>query len=709
MSERKGVHSMNEEHYDNDINKRAADENSAAFSHNIDDTQTANTKSINDNSKSKTDPATRSVLDVHSMLNSIVNNIVPSDSANVKSQSNDHVKYLDEAINNIARSFFYSDRYGYGIDGKNGYEWRMLTKNNIDAWEIAEMLASGKNVIGAVPEYDGKTKFVAFDFDGSKALNKLQKLMDVLKNDGIPFFISHSGKKGYHLFISFDEYEDISCAITFEKQMLAKAGLKAVTGKDTHDDTSVEIRPYGNGKSIIKLPMSMHLNGVNHEQMLNSNTLEPMTHEDSIRFFANILPHIKVELPNEYTQIQAESTKQNKGDLYKRYNSTKKHKHVFKRILSKKRLHTAVSKSSFSSSTMHSSAVNVQSVIEDVYKSFASKVSADKLFSFLTQISNSKNVIANVNELIYDPNSMIELFHAYSVSVPDKPGKSFLCPFHKDKHPSASIQPSNDNGIVHFNDWHNKGEKQSYNISDISASLQVGKLVWVKSSREMYRQLILAAVKTGNVTINAKKTATNMLIAYNELKARKGIRKQVLVNSLKVMTLLTLQAYTGGTMMLSSRYVSKIIGEVHSAATKLLKYLALVGVLRVSQSIVSDKKVDMYIANPVLCEGTVSARLKKLERCGLTNISRINQLKVAVAFSVKFARMIYYKATKAISAELNRLESVANTIAMQGAKTSTVLPITDLSTVLYLSTPNGLISRIVGPPGTNMSLHKTHN
>lgn len=109
---------------------------------------------------------------------------------------------------------------------------------------------------------------------------------------------------------------------------------------------------------------------------------------------------------------------------------------------------------------------------------------------------------------------MIDLFCAYGIEVPHKAGKTFRCPFRKDNTPSVTISISRDNSIVHFNDWHNKGEKPSYNISDIRASLNSGKLMWVKNNQHMMRHLILAAVETGRVTANAKRLATKLLSYY---------------------------------------------------------------------------------------------------------------------------------------------------------------------------------------------------
>ena len=666
----------------NDINKRAADKNSAALSSYINNAQ--NAESTN---KSEVGPATRPTREA----NSIVNNIVPPNSANVKCESNDCVNYLDDAIDNIARSFFYSSRYGRGVRGKSGYEWRMFTADDTDAWTIAEMLISGKYVIGAVPEDNGKTRFAAFDFDGTDALYKAKKLINVFNDKGIPFFISHSGKKGYHIFISFDEYESVESTIAFEKNMLSKAGLYATTGKNTHAKRAVEIRPFGNGMSIIKLPMSLHLDGVHHEMLLDSNTLEPLTTEQTIDFFANVLPYKQTALSDEYSQIPIISTHTQKSDQYKRYISTKK---------TNKQIHRTTASVPASKRFAFVDKAVVSAVMHDVYNSFVSKASAEQMLAWLQQTADSTYVFEDIRQIAYDPYSMIDLFRIHDIDVPTTPGKAFRCPFHKDNHPSASIMPSRDSGIVHFNDWHGKGKKLSYNISDIHASLQCGKLVAVTDNKEMFRNLILAAFETGRVTVNAKRVATNMLTAYDELKARKGAKK-ILTNSLKAMVLVTLQAYTGGLLMLSSRYFAKIIGEKHSAATKLLKYLAVIGILRVSQANVNDKKADVYMANPVFTKGTVVSKLKKLAKYGATNISRLTQEIVAHIFGFKYACGIYYRITTSMEEMLAEAGEIVFSIkkAFGGNRKGTVHPASDVYTVPVLSELIGLVSRIVGPPG----------
>lgn len=566
-------------------------------------------------------------------------NSISQQAKNVKPISKVYIKYLDEAIDNIAKNFFYSTHYGFGVSANNGkgYEWRMLPFEDKTSLQIAKMLTTGQYVIGAVPEdEDGTTSFIAFDMDGKYANTKLHSLTDVLHGKGIPFFVSHSGKKGYHLFISFETSENISDAIAYENYLLTQAGLVSTVGNRTYERKSVELRPRSKGKSIIKLPMSLHLDGIHHEVLMNSNTFQPLTNEQTINFFANVLPYKQVcSLPN-YKEVSISTNKSSsiKGDLYTRYKRIRK---AFKK------------KKGISADTTLLPSVDKQTItaaMKDIYLSTFSHVSAETLLAWLHRIAESENEFDDVRQIAYDADIMIKLFKLHGVNVPDVAGKSFKCPFHKDNHPSASIMPSRETGIVHFNDWHGKGKKLSYNISDIHASLTIRRLVNISNNKqEMFRHLVFAALETGSVTGDAKIAAQHMLKAYEELKTRKGIRKHILLNSLKVMVLVTLQAYTGSMMMLSARYLAKIINEKHSAATKLLKYLAVIGILRVSQSTAGDSKVDIYMANPLFIDGMVSERLRKLAQHNALNISRLTQVKVAQLFSLKYALRIYYRIT----------------------------------------------------------------
>jgi hypothetical protein len=128
--------------------------------------------------------------------------------------------------------------------------------------------------IGAPSSHNGLVKWIAADIDSPES-NRLNMVNSILREHGLPSYISLSGGKGYHLTVFFKGPVPLHVAqgIAVEiKRILDGAGLP-------YDKISPS--PHGKGGDCIKLPLGIHPETGNRCYFLD-DTLQPV--DDSLQF-----------------------------------------------------------------------------------------------------------------------------------------------------------------------------------------------------------------------------------------------------------------------------------------------------------------------------------------------------------------------------------------------------------------------------------------
>lgn len=126
----------------------------------------------------------------------------------------------------------------YGVETKDG--WRALEGRLIEG--DLEAHYRGTQTLGVFPTDSGHTWFICFDLDDDGKLSLLQ-LQAVLKP---PYLVEHTGGRGAHVWVFFEDRTPVDQATTWASAVLKKAGVKG------------EHYPKTGGAGLIRLPLGIH-------------------------------------------------------------------------------------------------------------------------------------------------------------------------------------------------------------------------------------------------------------------------------------------------------------------------------------------------------------------------------------------------------------------------------------------------------------------
>ena len=159
----------------------------------------------------------------------------------------------------------------------------------------------GKVSIGAPSSHQGLSKWVNVDID-QKAIDMVIKARNAITDNGIPVYVSFSGRKGYHLTVFFENEVPL-----FTAQSLSRK-LQSILEGINYDKISPA--PSGKGGDCIKLPLGIHPETGNRCYFLDDNLLpvsDSLSLLDSLKYYKAdnkpsvdpVTGEIRTSLPSE--------------------------------------------------------------------------------------------------------------------------------------------------------------------------------------------------------------------------------------------------------------------------------------------------------------------------------------------------------------------------------------------------------------------------
>ena len=204
-----------------------------------------------------------------------------------------------EAINDlfIIRNDVYSIQW---FNGKNqGYNKKdeilsnSIINKHLDGQQTIGTYAVGKN---------NNCKWICYDFDGDNLEEEKKKAIDLSKHlnkEGYENIIEFSGKKGYHVWLFFQETDSYSAY---------KFGRNICNGHVVHEIFPKQFeltqdKPYGN---LVKMPLGIHRVVDKRSVLLHPITYELMSFEDSKNFLQSFSNRERKIIP-KYEKEKVES------------------------------------------------------------------------------------------------------------------------------------------------------------------------------------------------------------------------------------------------------------------------------------------------------------------------------------------------------------------------------------------------------------------
>ena len=189
-------------------------------------------------------------------------------------------------------------------------------------------------------------------------------------------------------------------------------------------------------------------------------------------------------------------------------------------------------------------------------------------------------------------------------------GKGFLCPFHREKHPSVAIYPSKYGGF-HLVDFHERGNRKVYSFLDILKLKKTGKDEHLKP-QEAYR-LFLGACEEFKVGFHE---------AYETQKLYERLRKHFYLLTEKQRKILLFilreakkfESLGLNEMPLSANFMKKKLRISRQTISQALKLFVEVGVLELVKK--RETKATIFALNTNLSSKDFIANIKVYKRRG---------------------------------------------------------------------------------------------
>jgi DNA primase catalytic subunit len=167
--------------------------------------------------------------------------------------------------------------------------------------DILDQHLNGVRTIGIYTiSKEKKCKWICYDFDGENLPKEKGKAVIVynhLKEMGYDAIIEFSGKKGYHVWIFFNETDAYS-AYQFGRQVC--------NGYEVHEifPKQYEIKEDGLG-NLVKLPFGIHQVSKNRSYLLHPITYEEVAFQDGLEMMYALSKREKKEIP-KYVKVETE-------------------------------------------------------------------------------------------------------------------------------------------------------------------------------------------------------------------------------------------------------------------------------------------------------------------------------------------------------------------------------------------------------------------